>query len=146
MRDWYPCGLPTRYQLSGDPGWDKGGELYKQFDLGLGHAISYSDVLRDKDESLANSGNSVYENGIDTGERSNCAQEGIKVLKENPGECENKSIPIKQEEEVSEIDGINWQGLDREFEEILSPQITENQVHETTNRKAETLSNGVLTI
>ena len=89
--------------------------------------------------------NSLNENGIETGENSHCVQEGIKVLKENPGECENKSIP-KQEEWVSRIDGINWEGLDREFEEILSSQITENQGPGTTNRKAETLSNGVLTI
>ena len=79
------------------------------------------------------------------GEKSNCVQEGIKVLNQNTGECENKSIP-KQEEEVSKIDDINWEGLDREFGEILSPQITENQGPGTTNRKVETLSNGVLTI
>lgn len=141
----YPCGLPTPYQLSGDPGWDKGGESYKHFDLGLGNTIAESDVLMDKEEFLAVSDSSINENDIETGEKSHYVQEGIKVLEEKPDECENKSIP-KQEEWVSKIDGINWEGLGREFGEILSSQITENQVHGTTNWKAETLSNGILTI
>lgn len=31
----FHCGLPTPYQLAGDPRWNEGGELYEMFDLKL---------------------------------------------------------------------------------------------------------------
>jgi DNA primase len=32
----YPCGLPTVFELTGDPRWEEGGELYARYDLGFG--------------------------------------------------------------------------------------------------------------
>jgi len=31
----YPCGLPTPFELTGDPQWGEGGEFYQMYDLGF---------------------------------------------------------------------------------------------------------------
>jgi DNA primase len=41
----YPCGLPTPYQLTGDPRWDEGGELYRMYDLGLSEQREHEEIV-----------------------------------------------------------------------------------------------------
>jgi len=38
----YPCGLPTPFELTGDPQWGEGGEFYQMYDLGFERTIDLS--------------------------------------------------------------------------------------------------------
>lgn len=106
IRVTHPTGLPTPYQLTKDPKWDEGGELYVSYHLDLEDGDIGSDVLSDDNgmsndlvervedvygnregpvESLNPSLNTMDESyGIDNKQLSDDAEEGVKVIRSIP--------------------------------------------------------------
>ena len=78
-------GLPTPYDISGDPKWDVGGELLKMYDLGLEQRTAVRSVLG-VNEVLDTASNTPEEKEIvENVEESRTGDDGVRVLDGNSG-------------------------------------------------------------
>ena len=106
IRVTHPTGLPSPYQLTKDPKWDEGGELYEKYRLDLEGGDTDSDVSSDDDgmsNDLVEEIEDIYGNreepvkesnpslntsdesyGIDNKQLSNDAEGGVKVIRPIP--------------------------------------------------------------
>ena len=111
-----PSGLPTPFDLTGDPRWDVGGELFERYDLG----IEGEDGGDSGDGELTRSLNTSDDGyPIDNIKESSDEQGGVKVLSENSRVYKKKGMKDHNEEAVEAVD-IDWRTLYDEFGEILA--------------------------
>lgn len=111
-----PSGLPSPFDLTGDPRWDVGGELFERYDLG----IEGEDGADSGDGKLTHSLNTSDDGyPFDNIKESLEKQGGVKVLSENSGVYEKKGME-DHNEEVVETANIDWRTLSDEFGEILT--------------------------
>ncbi len=118
-------GLPTPFDLTGDPDWDVGGELYQMYDLELecGDAGDNGDMEGDKDSggSLNTSDDSYNVDNIkDNGD----SGKGFKVLSKRSHKEIKKMIresakKKKQEQKPYDPNDAETQKLYEEFGDIL---------------------------
>jgi len=93
-------GLPTPYELTGDSGWQEGGKLLKQYDLELDKRADIGQVFSGVKEVLnAHLNTSHHSDTVDSIEKSDIPDTGVKVLSENNGDGDNR------------IDGVNKSSL-----------------------------------
>jgi len=117
----YSGGLPTPFELTGDPEWSEGGELYQIYDLGL-------DLDRGKAEEDADlgDGNKVFGYGVNTdegteelenGRHLDESAEGVKVLNLNTEDREEDSL--REWENEYQVNAYSVEELYGDFEKGL---------------------------
>ena len=103
----YITGLPTTFQITGDRRWDKGGELYKQYSLGV-ESGEVGRELSSGEDMVTNSPvehlevEDLYD--FSGPESSGTLEEGVKVLNANSGRDEKNPIPDEMKEMLEEKD------------------------------------------
>jgi len=114
-------GLPTPFDLTGDPRWNEGGDLLQLFDLQLEKRTALSTVLRGVKEVFTPVLNTVKEDEINNIiQYSGDEPEGVKVFSQIPGGRENLlkvedrilkvATPEPVEDDSQKIQGGNGQG------------------------------------
>jgi len=106
------CGLPTPFQLSGDPLWDDGGELFVKYDLKIDKEMNEETAESDF-EFTDLDGEFEVEDLYDN------AASGVNVFDRNPG-FEINLLKDQGEEPSCENDDIGERLLS-EFDRVLSP-------------------------
>jgi hypothetical protein len=92
------CGgksLPSPFQLTGDPRWDKGGDLYAAYDLQLGDD-------NDSDHAFAVTENIISESVEDIGIDSDGTGEGVKAFSGKTNDEIKKMMEAFRENQVSD--------------------------------------------
>ena len=107
--------LPTVFELTGDPGWDKNGELYLAYDLRLdgepGEQAFYPDEETIVDQDI------IFDDDSVTSEN----ESGVKVLSEKSHSEVLKMVDdVRKSEQVKGSNGAASVNLSNEFNEILS--------------------------
>ena len=115
--------LPTPFELTGDPNWVVGGELYQFYNLELdsGDDVLSVDVGEDADLNTVDDGEEVY-NSEDEVDGDGC----VKVLDEkayNEAIKKEKELRLKQVQEDGELDNSESLELFEEFNDILKPYV-----------------------
>jgi hypothetical protein len=114
-------GLPTPFDLTGDPRWNEDGDLLKLYDLELEKRTALSTVFNGVYPVFTPALNAVKEDEmVNIIEYSGDEPDGVKVFTQIPGERENNSkvmdsglkIPIPEpvEDDSQQIQGGNGQG------------------------------------
>jgi hypothetical protein len=114
-------GLPTPFDLTGDPRWNEGGDLFQLFDLQLEKRTALSTVFTGVKEVFTPELNTVNEDEIvNMIEYSGDELDGVNVFSQIPGERKNNlkvedgglKVPIPEpvEDDSQKIQGGNGQG------------------------------------
>ena len=94
----HPSGLPTPFDLTGDPRWDAGGELFERYDLGIegedGGDGELTHSLNTSDDGYP----------LDNVKESSDEREGVKVLSDNSGVNGKKGVEDLDEETIKDLD------------------------------------------
>jgi len=96
--------LPTPFQLTGDPEWDRGGSLYEAYDLQL------DDVVSD-----------VIDSDMDKVDDAKLPDEGVKVISEKTdNDVKNYMEIFREKQKKSEPDETEVMDLVKDFGDIFS--------------------------
>jgi len=114
-------GLPTPYDLTGDPRWNEGGDLFQLFDLELEKRIPFRSVFTGVNPVFTPALNTVKEDEmVNIIQYSGDEPDGVNVFTQIPGDRENNlkiedgglKVPISEliEDDSQKIQGGNGQG------------------------------------
>ena len=113
--------LPSPFELTGDPAWDKGGELYEAYDLQLDD--SGDDDVRGRQLAVTYNILSEPVGKYDAGDTRENDELGVKALSEKPHTEELKMIEqFGENQPSSELDRFFGADLFNEYSNILEKQ------------------------
>jgi hypothetical protein len=111
--------LPSPFQLTGDPRWDKGGDLHEAYDLQLDHGGGDDYLAGIRDESVTGVEDGVTDDEDAPGKRTTA----VKVLSEKTNEDINKILETFRENQSTRVvDHSISDHLFNEFSNILSTE------------------------
>ena len=111
--------LPTPFQLTGDPRWDTGGDLYAAYDLEVGNGCG------DNDQAFAVTENiiSVPVEKCDSSDIQENDEVGVKVLSEKTNDDIKKMMEtFRENQSTRDVDNSIGDQLFHEFNDILSTE------------------------
>jgi hypothetical protein len=85
--------LPTPFQLTGDPEWDRGGTMYEAYDLHLDYVVGDlvdTDMGRDDDDLIDGAVNVISE------KTNNDIKKMMKTFREEQKKCETDETEVKE--------------------------------------------------
>ena len=111
--------LPTPFQLTGDPRWDRGGDLYAAYDLELGDGGNDDDSA-----GISNDFDVATENvAIDDGDKHEDGAPAVKLLSEKSHDDIKKMMEtFRKNQSTTDADDPIGDQLFHEFSEILSTE------------------------
>ena len=108
--------MPTVFELTGDPRWDKGGELYSAYDLHLDGEAGDQELYQD-DETVGEQDIIFDAEGQTSDEKP-----AVKVLSEKSHSEVLKMVDdFRKSEQANDSNNAVNINLSKEFSEILSP-------------------------
>lgn len=111
--------LPSPFQLTGDPRWDKGGDLYAAYDLELDHVCGEDENSEHKFETVA--GKEDF--GVDDVANSTNEASAVKVLSGKSNDEIKKVLQkFRETKPPGDIDDSLGDQLFNEFSDILSTE------------------------
>ena len=111
--------LPSPFHLTGDPRWDKGGDLYEAYDLQLDHGGGDDYLPGIRDESVTGVENGVTDDEDAPGKRTTA----VKVLSGKSNDDIKKMLEIfRENQSVRDVDDSIGDQLFNKFSDILSTE------------------------
>jgi hypothetical protein len=111
--------LPSPFQLTGDPRWDKGGDLWAAYDLGLGDSPGDSDQASAMIENLSSEAVESFDAGDSKGTDGN----GVKALSGKTNDEIKKMLEkFRETQSAGGSEDLVGDQLFQEFSNILSTE------------------------